>query len=172
MPRQELLRVLVEVTPPDSTDAGTPPRLLGSLRVNVSLREWVRPQSERRSISPVIVNNSLARIDASELGRRLASRPSRGGHSLACALLERLGEGGHGLLKALCPALPLTQVQTGAVAGVVVLITAAVGYTWSGIFGLIAGVVLGTVLVGVLRGLLALLINIRDLLAESLTKRG
>ena len=50
----------------------------------------------------------------------------------------------------------------------VVLITAAVGYTWSGIFGLIAGVVL----VGVLRGLLALLINIRDLLAESLTKRG
>ena len=54
----------------------------------------------------------------------------------------------------------------------VVLITAAVGYTWSGIFGLIAGVVLGTVLVGVLCGLLALLINIRDLLAESLTKRG
>ena len=45
-------------------------------------------------------------------------------------------------------------------------------YTWSGIFGLIAGVVLGTVLVGVLRGLLVLLINIRDLLAESLTKRG
>ena len=125
------------------------------------------------------MNNSLARIDASELGRRLASRrcrkrirvspvglsalglgqdcsaarPSRGGHPLACALL-------------------LTQVQKGAAAGVVVLITAAVGYTWSGIFGLIAGVVLGTVLVGVLCGLLALLINIRDLLAESLTKRG
>ena len=127
---------------------------------------------ESLPISPVIVNNSLARIDASELGRRLASRPSRGGHPLACALLERLGEGGHGLLKALCPALPLTQVQKSAVAGVVVLITAAVGYTWSWIFGLIAGVVLGTVLVGVLRGLLALLINIRDLLAESLTKRG
>ena len=52
------------------------------------------------------------------------------------------------------------------------MITAAVGYTWSGIFGLIAGVVLGTVLVGVLCWLLALLINIRDLLAESLTKRG
>ena len=144
------------------------------------------------------MNNSLARIDASELGRRLASRrcrkrihvspvglfalglgqdcsasrPSRGGHPLACALLERLGEGGHGLLKALCPTLPLTQVQKGAVAGVVVLITAAVGYTWSGIFCLIAGVVLGTVLVGVLCGLLALLINIRDLLAESLTKCG
>ena len=62
--------------------------------------------------------------------------------------------------------------QKGVAAGVVVLITAAVGYTWSGIFGLIAGVVLGTVLVGVLCGLLALLINIRDLLAESLTKRG
>ena len=44
--------------------------------------------------------------------------------------------------------------------------------SWSGICGLIADVVLGTVLVGVLRGLLALLINIRDLLAESLTKRG
>ena len=97
---------------------------------------------ESLPISPVIVKDSLARIDASELGRRLASRPSRGGHPLACALLERLGEGGHGLLKALCPALPLTQVQKGAVAGVVVLITAAVGYTWSGIFGLIAGVVL------------------------------
>ena len=29
------------------------------------------------------------------------------GHPLAGNLLERLGEGGHGLLKALCPALPL-----------------------------------------------------------------
>ena len=70
------------------------------------------------------------------------------------------------------PLSRLPKVQKCAAAGVVVLITAAVGYTWSGIFGLIAGVVLGTVLVGVLCGLLALLINIRDLLAESLTKRG
>ena len=54
----------------------------------------------------------------------------------------------------------------------VVLITVAVGYTWSGTFGLIAGVVLGIALATVLCGLLALLINIRDLLAESLTKRG
>ena len=59
-----------------------------------------------------------------------------------------------------------------AAAVVVVLIAAAVGYTWSGIFGLIAGVVLRTVLATVLCGLLALPINIRDLLAESLTQRG
>ena len=54
----------------------------------------------------------------------------------------------------------------------VVLISAAAGYTWSGIFGLIAGVVLGIALATVLCGLLALLINIRDLLAESLTQCG
>ena len=59
-----------------------------------------------------------------------------------------------------------------AAAVVVVLIMAAMGYSWSGIFGLIAGVALGIVLATVLCGLLALLINIRDLLAESLTHRG
>ena len=59
-----------------------------------------------------------------------------------------------------------------AAAVVVVLIAAAAGYTWSGIFGLIAGAVLGIALATVLCGLLALLINIRDLLAESLTQRG
>ena len=37
------------------------PRLLGSLRVNVSLREWLRPQSERRSISPVNRNDRPAK---------------------------------------------------------------------------------------------------------------
>ena len=45
--------------------------------------------------------------------------------------------------------------------------TAAASLRLGGIFGLIAGVVLGTVLAGVLCGLLALLINIRDLLAQS-----
>ena len=59
-----------------------------------------------------------------------------------------------------------------AAAVVVVLTSAAAGLRLGGIFGLIAGVVLGTVLAGVLCGLLALLINIRDLLAQSLTPRG
>ena len=52
------------------------------------------------------------------------------------------------------------------------LITAAAGYTWFGFLGLIAGGALGIALATVLCGLLALLINIRDLLAESLTERG
>ena len=33
------------------------------------------------------------------------------GRTLAGALLERFGEGGHGLQKARCPALPLAQVR-------------------------------------------------------------
>ena len=59
-----------------------------------------------------------------------------------------------------------------AAAVVVVLSTAAIGYTWFGIFGFIAGALLGTAFAAVLCGLLALLINIRDLLAESLTRRS
>ena len=35
---------------------------------------WLKPQSERRSISPVNMEDSLAVIAPSELGRRLASR--------------------------------------------------------------------------------------------------
>ena len=59
-----------------------------------------------------------------------------------------------------------------AAAVVVVLITAAVGYMWSGIVGLLAGLVLGLAIATVLCGLLALLINIRDLLAQSLPPRS
>ena len=59
-----------------------------------------------------------------------------------------------------------------AAAVVVVLIMAAMGYSWSWISGLIAGVAVGIVLATVLCGLLALLINIRDLLGESLPHRG
>ena len=66
----------------------------------------------------------------------------------------------------------IVAVLNVAAAVVVVLITAAAGYTWSGFLGLIAGGVLGIALATVLCGLLALLINIRDLLAESLTERG
>ena len=53
----------------------------------------------------------------------------------------------------------------------IVLMTAAAGYTWAGIIGIIVGVVVGTVFAGVVCGVLALLINIRDLLADSLTPR-
>ena len=53
----------------------------------------------------------------------------------------------------------------------IVLLTAAAGYTWAGIVGIIVGVVVGTVFAGVVCGVLALLINIRDLLADSLTPR-
>ena len=54
----------------------------------------------------------------------------------------------------------------------VVVMTAAAGYTWGGIFGIIVGAVVGTVFAGVVCGLIALLINIRDLLAESLPPRA
>ena len=57
-------------------------------------------------------------------------------------------------------------------AGVVVLVAAAVGYMGFGFLGLIAGVLLGVAVATVLCGVLALLINIRDLLAESLAARG
>ena len=53
----------------------------------------------------------------------------------------------------------------------IVLMTAAAGYTWAGLVGIIVGVVVGTVFAGVVCGVLALLINIRDLLADSLTPR-
>ena len=53
----------------------------------------------------------------------------------------------------------------------IVLMTAAAGYTWAGIVGIIVGVVVGAVFAGVVCGVLALLINIRDLLADSLTPR-
>ena len=53
----------------------------------------------------------------------------------------------------------------------VVVITAAAGYTWAGIFGIVVGGVVGTVFAGVVCGLLALLINIRDLLVKSLAPR-
>ena len=43
---------------------------------------------------------------------------------------------------------------------------------WSGIVGLLAGLVLGLAIATVLCGLLALLINIRDLLAQSLPPRS
>ena len=49
----------------------------------------------------------------------------------------------------------------------IVLMTVAAGYTWAGI----VGVVVGTVFAGVVCGVLAFLINIRDLLADSLTPR-
>ena len=49
--------------------------------------------------------------------------------------------------------------------------TAAAGYTWAGLVGIIVGVVVGTVFAGVVCRVLALLINIRDLLADSLTPR-
>ena len=58
-----------------------------------------------------------------------------------------------------------------AAAIVVVLITAGAGYMWFGSLGFIAGALLGTAAAAVLCGLLALLINIRDLLAESLRQR-
>ena len=54
----------------------------------------------------------------------------------------------------------------------IVLMTAAAGYTWAGIVGIIVGVVVGTVFAGVVCGVLALLINIRDLLADSLRPRS
>ena len=58
-----------------------------------------------------------------------------------------------------------------AAAIVVVLITAGAGYMWFGSFGFIAGALLGTAAAAVLCGLLARLINIGDLLAESLRQR-
>ena len=53
----------------------------------------------------------------------------------------------------------------------IVLMTAAAGYTWAGLVGIIVGVFVGTVFAGVVCGVLALRINIRDLLADSLTPR-
>ena len=58
-----------------------------------------------------------------------------------------------------------------AAAIVVVLITAGAGYMWFGSLGFFAGALLGTAAAAVLCGLLARLINIRDLLAESLRQR-
>ena len=69
----------------------------------------------------------------------------------------------------------LAQIVAGlnvAAAIVVVVTTAAAGYMWGGMLGFIAGALVGTAAAAVLCGMLALLISIRDLLAESLSQRG
>ena len=71
----------------------------------------------------------------------------------------------HRINNALAQILALLNV---AAAVVVVLISAGAGYLWIGSFGFFAGALLGTAAAAVLCGFLALLINIRDLLAESL----
>ena len=73
----------------------------------------------------------------------------------------------HRINNALAQILALLNV---AAAVVVVVISAGAGSMWFGSFGFFAGALLGTA--AVLCGLLALLINIRDLLAESLRQRG
>ena len=66
----------------------------------------------------------------------------------------------------------IVALMNVATAVLVVLLTAAVGFQQAGFLGLIAGALVGTVAAAMLCGLLALLINIRDLLAESLAQRG
>ena len=98
----------------------------------------------------------------------------------SAASLQRLvdlrpREGGAG---AVLPKSPLwsperyDRADSKAAAIVVVLITAGAGYMWFGSLGFFAGALLGIAAAAVVCGLLALLINIRDLLAESLRQRG
>ena len=75
----------------------------------------------------------------------------------------------HRINHALAQIVALMNVATAVL---VVLLAAAVGFQQAGLFGLIGGALIGTAAAAVVCGLLALLINIRDLLAESVTQHG